>query len=155
MVSLRNWICLRAVEPLVMVSLVAVIASAHPLTLQSGEPSHPLSKLQFGTGWLMLGFFDTADKDWATVLKHKIGKSILPVPGEILEIAREHPIIIMDFQLKGEASRLLSPAGQKMEKRHFTGLSLPPDSRVKVEEVDREDVIGTSQAIWVRVVAVR
>jgi len=126
----------------------------HPITAKTTRRPNPLLKLRFGTGWLYLGDLDVKEQAWATVLKHEVEKSVVPRPGDVLEITREHPVVIMDFRLTAEEGRLLSPANDP-DRRHLTGLNLPAGTKVKVEEVSRNHPVGPGpiQSVWVRVVA--
>ena len=138
-----------------VVSCVAC-ASAPAAASQGAEEVHPLNKLRFGTGWILIGYLDSPSQLWATQLKHRLLKrrdardSIVPVPGDVLEITASVNVEISNYRSLGEQDRLIAPTGKPFSRDDLTGVTLVPGTQVVVEEVVRDRVLYT-EAIWARV----
>jgi len=123
-----------------------------PIRAQTAHEPHALSRLEFGTGWLLLGALDAKTKKWVTQLKHRGGDTV-PRPGDILEMTDKHEVVIVDFAEHGERDRLISSKDRVGHNRDTTPIVLPPGARVKVEEVSESSVLYTIIEVWARVVA--
>lgn len=113
------------------------------------------SILRHKTGWVFLGAIDGETRSWVTTVHYIIRKtskpSDLPAAADLIELTKDHELFILYYQTSGEQRRLSSPAGMIMEKRHRTGIILPPKSRVVVEELRLDPSTSGPQGVWVRV----
>jgi len=74
-----------------------------------------------------------------------------PRSGDVLEIAVDERVYILDFATQGEALWRYSPAGRTDHPTNFTGITLRPGTHVKVEDVHGGPIGGSLQLIWARV----
>jgi len=138
--------------------LLVLLMGLSELRGQVGAAPKGLSSLKFQTGWVLLGSFDVSLKEWGSAVHFKVinkreqaANIYVPMRGDILEVTANHEVHIVNFAADHEAHRLQSPAGQTDHKRNYTGVTLSPQSTVKVEEVVRSSTAGTQQLVWARV----
>ena len=124
---------------------------------QRPEAPHALDALRFGTGWVLLGFLDNESQLWTTILKHRVKErrvasdSIVPLPGDVLELSMELQVYIVDYQARGEENRLVSPADRMLTKDNLTGVTLLAGTEVVAEEVILDSPGYNVQSVWARV----
>jgi hypothetical protein len=134
----------------------APIAAGQSQTLKT---PHVLDALRFGTGWILIGALDVKTELWATILKHRVTQrlvasdSIVPLAGDILEITMELPVLIVDYESRGEENRLISPAGRVSSTSNMTGVMLSVGTSVIVEEIARDPLgnVKNVQRVFARV----
>src|SRR5580704_17088354 len=79
------------------------------------------------TGWIFLGDLNVAEKSWGTQVHHEIkerkkdGHSIIPEVGDRLRVTIALQLMIHGYQTRGEADRLVSPAGRVLTREDPVG----------------------------------
>lgn len=123
------------------------------LNAQGSDVRHPLAALKNETGWVLLGAFDVDARAWASVLKHRRTEldPLVPKVGDVLTISMPQKVFIVGFKVNGERDYLASPALTPMSNDNLTGIVLPVDTTVVVQDVQRGQVTARLQLVWARV----
>ena len=135
---------------------LAIVVVSIALVLSSSLASDVWDMLSNRTGWILLGDLNVAEKTWGTQVHHEIkerkkkGNSIIPGVGDRLRVTIDLQLIILGYQTRGEADRLVSPAGRVLTREDLVGV-VAAGSVVEVLAVSRERPIGNLQGIWVRI----
>lgn len=141
-----------------LLSLLIGVSSASPD--QASTSATGLSILKYQTGWILVGSFDVKLGEWASLVHYRVlSRAVQNADRDVLRkddvvelTPRSHyGVYIVNFEIDGENQRLVSPAGQIKHERNFTGVTLSPGTRLKVEEVSKDTPVGPLQLVWARV----
>lgn len=147
----------KAVAVLLLAAIAVALAGACAGTPRA-DATGPWARLPYKTGWIMLGYLNEGAETWATqpILRRTDASGEappLPHPGDMVEIAKDALIIVVDFTKRGDANRLTSPAGRTLYEDDSTGNTIPPGTHVRVADVQRGKALNGIQEAWARVEA--
>jgi hypothetical protein len=111
-----------------------------------------------GSGWLLVGDFDVAERKYTrgpfykAIASSYSTKSALPRKGDIIQITAERNLIIADYKNSG-TKKLYQPPWQEnyLEDNDYTGIKVLPGSKVEVRDVSMGHFQDMSFVVWVRI----
>jgi len=118
-------------------------------------------ELPFETGWVFCGYFDTKEDVWLGSapfchIEHSpFPKSAnLPRTGDLLRLAADRRLVILDFASRGLTRRFDPPwlvPGGSVRNEDYTGLVLKEGAVLEARDVQPGQFPGRPWAVWVRV----
>ena len=139
----------------VICSVLCLLTSARSESpaFQSPEGNQLVHK----AGWISIGYLRRNGDKWATEVYHEFLRrpsgppSLIPAKGDVLRLKKAFPLYLTGYGQTGEARRLESPANRILTDSDATGIRVPAESVVCVEDVAWETVVEHMGAVWFRV----
>ncbi|HBR1781005.1 hypothetical protein EYD25_22425 [Klebsiella pneumoniae] len=126
-----------------------------PLICNTESPAYHIN---VNSGWIFIGYLDKSGSNYITEPSYTIKKSmyqskeLTPRPGEILRLAKEKKLYIVDFKNQGTTNEFISPIKANIVRSEdLTGDIIPKGAIVEVRDVDIYGHDGNNKAVWARI----